>query len=386
MTRTPPAAARPVMPVLSSLERDFGDRGPLAGRRVAAALNVTPEAGGLVRVLVAGGARVTVVSSKTTTFDAGAAKEMTELGAEVWAAPVQQSAATARAVLTAAPDLVLDNGEFARLWSRTPQPPPVTGGTAHSRNAVKNLGALGGDLPFPLLSVFGSPLKAAVETAHGTGQAALRGLLDAGVLLAGKNVLVVGFGVTGRAVADYARGCHGRVAVAEVSPVAALRAVYEGHRLVPLDQGLPAADVVLTVTDSARVLTLERLRALKDGAVVGGIGHSREEIDRAALDGAATERRAGPGRITYLLDGKHLTLLEGPGHNHVFAGINPPEMMDVSLALHALCLAHLAGLGTTRLPRRLLPVPDAVDAEVARRKLTALGHDWPAAAEEGSTG
>ncbi|MEV0275876.1 NAD(P)-dependent oxidoreductase [Streptomyces sp. NPDC050610] len=366
------------MPVLRSLARDFGQRRPLAGSKVAAALNVTGEAAQLVRVLRAGGARVVVVSSKSTTFDPEAGREMAALGARVLDTPLQESDSGVREVLGFAPDLVVDNGELALLWSRTDGATPVLGGTAHSRNAVKKVTEAGGALPFPLFSVAASSLKSAVETAHGTGQAALLGVLDAGVQLAGKSVLVVGYGVTGRAVADYARGCHCRVEVAEVSPVAALRAVYEGHRLVPLDEALPAADVVITVTDARRVLSLERLRTLKDGAVLGGIGHCAEEIDRAALAMAATGRTAAPGRVDYVLDGKRLTLLEGPGGNHVYAGINPPEMMDISLALHALCLTHLAARPAPPdgLPPRLLPVPAEVEAEVARRKLAALGHDW----------
>ncbi|MFH8983799.1 NAD(P)-dependent oxidoreductase [Streptomyces varsoviensis] len=388
------------MPVLASLARDFERRRPLAGRRVAAALNVTGEAARLVRVLRAGGAHVVVVSSKSTTFDPAAGREMAALGARVLDTPLQESDSGVREVLDFGPDLVVDNGELALLWSRTDGAPAVLGGTAHSQNAVKKVTAAGGALPFPLFSVASAALKSAVETAHGTGQAALLGVLDAGVQLAGKSVLVVGYGVTGRAVADYARGCHCRVEVAEVSPVAALRAVYAGHRLVPLDSALPAADVVITVTDARGVLPLERLRALKDGAVVGGIGHSPEEIDRAALATAATARTTAPGRVEYVLDGKRLTLLEGPGGNHVYAGINPPEMMDISLALHALCLTHLAerpGPASASasaaasaperdpLPARLLPVPAEVEAEVARRKLAALGYDWPPAPDRAAS-
>ncbi|WP_428963130.1 NAD(P)-dependent oxidoreductase [Micromonospora fluostatini] len=353
------------MPVLARLAREFATDRPLAGRRVAAALNVTPEATALVRVLLAGAAEVLVVSSKPTTFDPAAAGAMGRLGARVLPGPD-----TAKEVLAFAPDLVVDNGSVAELWAAEPDPPAVVGGTVHSQHALGRV-RRAGRLPFPLYTVTESAVKTAVETAHGTGQAALRGLLDAGVQVAGKRVLVVGFGVTGRAVADYLRGCHARVAVAEVAPVPLLQAVHLGFEVVGLTAGLATADVVVTVTDAEQVLDLDHLRLLPDGAVLGGIGHAATEIDRAGLAAAADRVDPVPGGQRYRLAGRHLTLLAGAGGNHVFAGINPPELMDLSLALHALCLARLASTGPP--PAGLHPVPAEVDARVARTKLAVLG-------------
>jgi adenosylhomocysteinase len=358
------------MPVLAELTRRFAAAAPLARRRVAAAINITTEAVELVRVLLAGGARVLVVSSKATTFDPVAAGTMSNAGARVLSEPVPGNDATGEEILAFAPELLVDNGDLTALVLAEEGATAVLGGTVHSQNALGRVRRAVG-VPFPLLAVTESALKTTIETAHGTGQAAARGLMDAGVPLAGSRVLLLGFGVTGRAVADYLRGCHARVMVSEVAPVPLLQAVYLGFEAVPLRAGLAVADVVVSVTDAQRALTLADLRLLRDGAVVGGIGHTRTEIDRCGLGEAATVADPVPGGVRYLLDGRRLTVLEGSGGNHVFAGINPPELMDLSFALHALCLAALAA--DRRLPPGLGPVPADVDADVARLKLGVLG-------------
>ncbi|GLK99177.1 adenosylhomocysteinase [Dactylosporangium matsuzakiense] len=358
------------MPVLTELGRRFAAAPPLARRRVAAALNITAEAVELVRVLLAGGAQVLVVSSKATTFDPAAAEAMTTAGARVLTEPAPGNDAVGKEILAFAPELLLDNGDLTALVTAEDGPTAVLGGTVHSQHALSRV-RRGAPVPYPLLAVTESALKTAVETAHGTGQAAARGLMNAGVQLAGSRVLLLGFGVTGRAVADYLRGCHARVMVSEVAPVPLLQAVYLGFEAVPLRAGLAAADVVVSVTDARQALALADLRLLRDGAVVGGIGHTRTEIDRAGLRAAATTVARVPGGVRYDLGDRRLTVLEGPGGNHVFAGINPPELMDISFALHALSLTTLAT--GRRLPPGVGPVPADVDAEVARLKLDVLG-------------
>jgi adenosylhomocysteinase len=359
------------MPVLHSLAARFTARPPLVGRRVAALVNVTHEATTFVAALCAAGAQVVVVSSKDTTYDAGAAARMAADGARVWREPLHAGGTSAAGIVGFAPEFAVDNGDLAGLWQRRPGAPPVHGATIHSQNALKRVSGSADPLPFPVFSVAESPLKTMVETAHGTGQAAARGLMDNGVQLAGKRVLILGYGVTGRAVADYVRGCHARVAVTEVAPVPALQAVFNGYELVDLETGLASADVVLTITDAEHALTLDHLGRLRDGCVVGGIGHATTEIDRDGLARKADAVRRAPGQVRYRIDGRWLTVLEGPGGNHVFAGINPPEMIDISFALHALCLVWLAQ--DVSMPKRLQPVPAEVEAEVARIKLGALG-------------
>ena len=369
-TAAGPDAAGADMPVLALLTARFRTQRPLVGRRVAALVNVTAEAVAFVGALGAAGADLLIVSSKTTTYDARAAERMTERGARVLAEPVAVAGRAARELMGFAPELVLDNGDLTELYLRVHES-PVLGGTVHSHNALKRVSGSAAELPFPVLVVAQSPLKSAVETPYGTGQAAVRGVIDRGVQLAGKRVLVLGYGMAGRAVADFARGCHARVAVTETAPLAALQAVYHGYELVALADGLADADVVISVTDSDNALTLEHLSLLKDGAVVGGIGHSATEIDRAGLARVASEVLTEAGAVRYLIGGRWLSVLEGPGGNHVYAGINPPEMMDLSFALHALCLVWLAE--SPPLPRRLLPVPPEINAQVALAKLTSLG-------------
>jgi len=234
-----------------------------------------------------------------------------------------------------------------------------------------------GALAFPVIAASDTPAKRLVDNTHGTGQSVIDGLLRAsGILLAGKTVVVAGFGSCGTGIAECARSLGARVLITEVDPVRALDAVLRGFRVLTLSDAAPLGEVFITATGSAEVITAEHMAVMRDGAILANAGHFDVEIDVRALESLAVVTHTGvrPHVDAFELpDGRRLLLLaEGRVVNLVAAEGHPPEVMDLAFGIEALALAWLAG-NAEKLASDVHPVPPDIDAEAARLVLAALG-------------
>ena len=398
-----------MMPLLAALRARFGADKPFDGLTIAACLHVTAETGVFVRVLRAGGARVRLAASNPlSTQDDIAAALAARDGIEVFArAGVDRDTYyqhIALAVGAAAgggagagrnraggntagwaegPDLVLDDGGDLVSTLHTIAPRTVLdrvrGGCEGTTTGVLRLRRMAADttLAFPMIAASDTPVTRIVDNTHGTAQSVIDGLLRAsGVLLAGKTMVIAGFGACGAGIAESARALGARVVITEVDPVRALDAVLRGFRVLPIAEAAPLGEIFITATGSAEVITGEHLAVMRDGAVLANAGHFDVEIDVRALSGmaVAVETDVRPHADAYQLpDGRRLLLLaEGRVVNLVAAGGHPPEVMDLAFGIEALALSWLAE-NEDKLPPGVHRVPADIDAEAARLVLAPLG-------------
>jgi adenosylhomocysteinase len=376
------------MPLLRSLSRRFAAERPFDGMTVVACLHVTAETAVLARLLQVGGARVALAASNPlSTQDDIAAALAVRHGITVFArAGVDRRTYYEHIALAlgadSAPDLVIDDGgDLVNTLhtERTDVLSLVRGGCEGTTTGVLRLRRMAaeGALAFPVIAASDTPVKRLMDNTRGTGQSVIDGLLRAsGILLAGKTVVVAGFGSCGVGIAECARGLGARVVITEVDPVRALDAVLRGFRVLPLAEAAPLGEVFITATGSAGVIGAEHMAVMRDGAVLANAGHFDVEIDVRALEDLAVAVRADvrPHVDAYeLSDGRCLLLLaEGRVVNLVAAEGHPPEVMDLAFGIEALALAWLAG-NAEKLPADVHLVPADIDAEAARLVLAALG-------------
>jgi adenosylhomocysteinase len=372
------------MPVLRAVAEELARTRPLDGVRIAACLHVTTETANLCRALVAGGAELALCASNPlSTKDDVAAAIHDELGAAVFAVHGADRATFGRqldAALDIRPTLVVDDGAdlTARLHDgRRDLLGGVLGATEVTSTGVlraRNL-AREGTLAYPLLAVNDAATKHLFDNRYGTGQSTIDGILRAtNVLLAGKVLVVVGYGWCGHGVAARARGMGARVVVCEVDPVKALEAVMDGHQVLPIAEAARVGDVFVTVTGNRDAITLDHLKAMKPGAIVGNAGHFAVEVDVAGLRREATSAtEVRPNAVAYDLPGggRVVLLAEGRLVGQSCAEASPAEVMDLTFATQALAVAHLVAAGD--LGPGVHPVPAEIEQRVARHKLAALG-------------
>jgi adenosylhomocysteinase len=372
------------MPVLRSVRERFARERPLAGLPVAACLHVTAETANLARTLVAGGARLALCSANPlSTQDEVAAALVAHHDTEVRAVRGEGPdayAAHVAALVDAGPRVTLDDGADL-VWALHDRRPEmlgeVLGGTEETTTGLLRLRALeaAGRLGTPVLAVNEARTERAFNDRYGTGQSTLDGILrTTNLLLAGRTVVVLGYGWTGRGVALRARGAGASVVVCEVDPLPALEARMEGFEVMPSLAAAERGDVFITVTGGRGVLGAEHFARMKDGAVLANAGHFDVEIDLAALRAAAVAepREARPLVEQFDLGGRVVNLLAGGRVvNLAAAEGHPAAVMDISFAAQALCVEHLAR--GERLAAGVHPVPGAIDREVARLKLASLG-------------
>jgi adenosylhomocysteinase len=378
------------MPLLEALAARFRADRPFDGMTVAACLHVTAETAVLARTLRAGGAQVALAASNPlSTQDDIAAALAAGDGVAVFArAGVDRRTYYEHIALalgedgTPGPDLVIDDGgdlmnilhtQRANVLDR------VRGGCEGTTTGVLRLRRMAaeGALAFPVIAASDTPVKRLVDNTRGTGQSVIDGLLRAsGVMLAGKTVVVAGYGACGTGIAECARGLGARVLVTEVDPVRALDAVLRGFQVLTLAEAAPIGEVFITATGTAEVITAEHMAVMRDGAILANAGHFDVEIDVRALAEAAVKvtRDVRPHTDEYLLaDGRRLLLLaEGRVVNLVAAEGNPPQVMDVSFAGQALVLGWLAA-GETGLLPGVHAVPPEIDEQIARLTLESAG-------------
>jgi adenosylhomocysteinase len=382
------------MPVLRSIRERFGGERPLDGVTVGACLHVTSETANLVRTLKAGGAALALCApNPLSTQDDVAAALVADGDAEVHAVrgeDVDAWAARVAAVVAGEPQITLDDGAdlvSAIHAARADLLPDLLGGTEETTTGLVRLRALEADgtLACPVIAVNEAFTERAFNDRHGTGQSALDGIVRAtNLLLAGHTLVVLGYGWTGQGVALRAKGLGASVIVCEVDPLRALEARMDGFEVMPALAAAARGDIFVTVTGGRDVLSTPHFEHMKDGAVLANAGHFDVEIDIGALaDAAVAHREVRPLVEQYELEGgRRLNLLaQGRVVNLAAAEGHPAGVMDVSFALQALAAEYLVRARGT-LTRRVHPVPDALEREVARLKLASLGVEIDELTEE----
>jgi adenosylhomocysteinase len=373
------------MRVLAQIRERFEKEKPLAGVRIGACLHVTTETANLMRTLVAGGAEVALCASNPLSTQDDAAAALCEYeDIDVFAIKGEDNETYYRhinAVLDTHPQITMDDGMdlVATLHKeRQGQLPELIGGTEETTTGVIRLRAMHTDgvLAYPIVAVNDADTKHLFDNRFGTGQSTIDGILRAtNRLLAGRIVVVCGYGQCGRGVASRARGMGARVIVIEVDPLRALEAVMEGFEAMPLRGAARIGDVFVTVTGDTSVLRREHFDVMKDGAVLANSGHFDVEIDKVAL----AEMSEGVRRIREFVDeyrlpdGRRINLLgEGRLINLAAAEGHPAAVMDMSFANQALAVEWIVQRAKELQPQ-VYGVPQEIDREVAKLKLAAMG-------------
>lgn len=378
------------MPVLASIKERFTKERPLEGIRIAACLHVTTETANLLRTLAAGGAEVYACGSNPlSTQDDVAASLVRDEGIPTFAVKGESSEryyAHIDSVLDARPRITMDDGcdLVSRLHKDRPdQVKEVLAGTEETTTGVIRLRAMESDraLGYPIVAVNDASTKHMFDNRYGTGQSTIDGIVRAtNVLLAGKRMVVVGYGYCGKGVASRARGMGAQVIVCEVDPLRALEAVMDGFRVEPMDAAAREGEIFVTVTGDRDVLRREHFELMADGAILANSGHFDIEIDLSSLAELAgnNRRQVRPGVEEFLVPRDNgearrvLVIAEGRLVNLSAAEGHPAAVMDMSFANQALVAEWVVKHGGDLGPN-VLGVPEEIDSEVARLKLDSMG-------------
>jgi adenosylhomocysteinase len=373
------------MPVLRGIRNQFSDERPLAGLRVSACLHVTTETANLMRTLQLGGADIVLCASNPlSTQDDVAASLVSHFEIPVYAIKGEDNETYYKhlqAALDHQPHVTMDDGAdlVGELHkNRRELLDTIVGGTEETTTGVIRLKAMAkeGQLAFPVIAVNDALTKHMFDNRYGTGQSTLDGIIRAtNFLIAGKTVVVAGYGWCSRGIAMRADGLGGNVIVTEIDPLKALEAVMDGFRVMPMAEAARVGDIFVTSTGDINVIDRHHFEAMKSGAIVANSGHFNVEINIPGLeDLAGTPRRVRPFVDQYTLpDGRLINLLgEGRLINLAAAEGHPASVMDMSFANQALSAAYMVE-NAKQLENIVYSVPEEVDKEIARIKLAAMG-------------
>jgi len=372
------------MPVLQAIRARFEKERPLDGMRVAACLHVTTETANLLHTLKAGGAEVYACASNPLSTQDDVAAALDAAGIPTFAVKGEDNDTYYKhiaSVLDAHPTVTMDDGcdLVSTIHQERPeQVPEVLAGTEETTTGVIRLRAMENDgaLRYPIVAVNDADTKHFFDNRYGTGQSTIDGVIRAtNVLLAGKNIVVAGYGLCGKGVASRAKGMGAHVIVTEVDPLRALEAAMDGFQVLPMIDAARRGDIFITVTGDRDVLREEHFAAMKDSAILANSGHFDVEIDLSTLSRIAVERRpvrpfveefvlSDGRRIVVLAEGRLVNLSAAEGH--------PAAVMDMSFANQALSAEWLAK-HTGALEPRVYRVPAEIDREIARLKLETMG-------------
>ena len=376
------------MPVLRQIRGRFEKERPFDGVTLAACMHVTTETANLMRTLKAGGAELALCASNPlSTQDDTAAALVAEYGISVFARNAVDTKGYyehINSALDSRPDFVFDDGcDLVNTvhTTRTELLETVKAGCEETTTGVIRLRAMAADgaLKFPMVAVNDTDTKHMFDNRYGTGQSTVDAIFRAtNTLLAGKTVVVAGYGYCGKGVASRAKGMGANVVVTEIDPTKALDAAMEGFKVLPMAEAARIGDVFITVTGNRDVLRAEHFEVMKDGAIFCNSGHFDIEIDVKWLEDNAAAKNSKVRHQTdeYVLpDGRRLLLLaEGRLVNLGAAEGHPAAVMDMSFSDQALTAEWLASEAAS-LPPSVLEVPEAIDKEVARLKLASMGID-----------
>lgn len=372
------------MPVLERIRERFEEERPFDGVTVGFALHVEATTAMLIRTIQAGGGTVEVTGSNPLSTDDKVAAALAEKGANIytWRGETEEEYyRNLDRVLDREPDLIIDDG--ADLVSRAHEKggkviENLRGAAEETTTGVKRLEAMErkGDLEIPVVAVNDTPAKTLFDNRFGTGESTVNAIMSiTNSLMAGRNVVVVGYGYVGRGIALRARGLGSKVTVVETDPIKALEATMRGFQVSSMDEAAERGEIFITATGNLKVIRKEHLDKMKDGAMLCNSGHFNVEIDLEGLEELSVETRDAvedvreyemeDGRKLYVLAEGRLVNLAGErslGH--------PAEIMDMSFALQALTAEHLLEEG---LPVGVHDVPAEIDREVAELKLEEMG-------------
>lgn len=373
------------MPVLRAIRERFAIEKPLAGMRISACLHVTTETANLMHTLQVGGADVVLCASNPlSTQDDVAASLVSHFEIPVYAIKGENNDTYydhIRAALDFIPHITMDDGaDLVSTIHKTRREllDTIVGGTEETTTGVIRLRAMAKDgaLNFPVIAVNDSNTKHLFDNRYGTGQSTIDGVIRAtNVLLAGKNVVVAGYGWCSRGIASRAQGMGANVIVTEIDPLRALEAVMDGFRVMPMEQAAAVGDIFITATGDINVLDARHFAVMKHGAIMCNSGHFNAEINLKALRGmsAGEPRLVRPYVEEYVVNGKLLYILgEGRLINLAAAEGHPASVMDMSFANQALAAEYMLKNAASLKPD-VYVIPENIDKEIARLKLEAMG-------------
>ncbi|MFU0800332.1 MAG: adenosylhomocysteinase [Xylanivirga thermophila] len=375
---------RGYMPLLNHIEKEFIENKPLAGKKISVSVHLEAKTAYLCTVLAAGGAEVAVTGSNPLSTQDPIAAALAKGGLNVYAwhgATEEEYFSHLNKTLDFGPDIVIDDGgDLVNLLhtTRSDLANNVLGGSEETTTGVIRLRAREreGLLKFPMIAVNDAYCKYLFDNRYGTGQSVWDGIMrTTNLIVAGKNVVVAGYGWCGKGVAAKAKGLGGNVIVTEVDPIKAIEAVMDGFRVMSMDDAAAIGDIFITVTGCNKVITNRHFEKMKDGVLLANAGHFDVEIWKRDLDNMSISKKPmrhnidgyvmEDGRIINLLaEGRLVNLASGDGH--------PAEIMDMSFALQALSAKYIAE-NHDKLENRVYKVPEFIDKQVAEMKLKALG-------------
>ena len=389
------------MPLLDGLDKEFKASKPFKGLKVALSVHLEAKTAHLCEVLADGGAQMFITGSNPLSTQDDVAAALVHEGLNVYAvhgATPEEYESGIRRVIEAGPNIIIDDGGDLVNMIHENYPeliPGVIGGCEETTTGILRLQAMdkAGKLRFPMMLVNDAACKHFFDNRYGTGQSVWDGIdRTTNLIVAGKDVVVAGYGWCGKGVAMRAKGLGARVIVTEVDPIKAMEAVMDGFRVMSMKEAASVGDIFVTVTGCEDVITEEHFLLMKDGAICCNAGHFDCEVSVAALRKMAVSERvartniqeyllASGRRIYILAEGRLVNLAAGDGH--------PAEIMDMSFAIQALSAKYLAdkreilrplrqAQGADRLvspvePTMLHKVPESIDREVALRKLRSWG-------------
>lgn len=374
------------MPVLMTIRNEMSGKKPLKGLTVGMTLHVEAKTAALVRTLVAWGAKVAISGCNplSTKDEVVAALIKEGVDAYAWRGQSERDYyANINRVLDHRPDILIDDGADLISTTHTKRKELISkirGACEETTTGVNRLRAMAaaGELKFPVIAVNDTPAKRLFDNRFGTAESTLQGIMTAtNTLIAGKQIVVVGYGFVGRGIASRAKGLGAIVTVVEADPIRALEATMDGFRVARMSEVAGTGDIFITTTGSISVIRKEHMAKMKDGAILANAGHFNVEIDIKALEKLAVRKREiledveefqfRDGRRIYLLAEGRLVNLAGKrslGH--------PMEIMDMSFSLQALSVVHIAEHGRELEPK-VHDVPEEIDRKVAELKLRSLG-------------
>lgn len=382
------------MPVLQEVDKRFRKEQPLAGLKIGMALHTEAKTGMLAVTLANAGAEIRLAScNPLSTDDSVAAALREEFGLKVYAKKFESDEeyyANLNAVLDMKPDFVIDDGADLITMAHTTRREVlgnIKGGNEETTTGIVRLKAMAADkkLEFPVMDVNDSKMKYLFDNRYGTGQSVFDGWMNAtNLIVAGKRVVVAGYGWCGKGVAMRSKGLGALVTVTEVDPVKAIEARMDGFDVMPMSEAVKTADIVLTVTGCKDIVTKKDFMNMKDGCVLGNAGHFDNEISKKDLNELAVSKEQvrdfidcytlKDGRKFYLIgEGRLMNLAAGQGH--------PAEIMDTSFSTQAMAIVYMVE-NHDKLANEVIPVPDKIDNELARIKLATLGIEIDNLSEE----
>ncbi len=371
------------MPVLKSICEDFEKTQPFKGLKVTVSVHLEAKTGYLACVMKAGGADVYVTGSNVLSTQDDICAAMVKRGIEIFAwhgATEEEYAHHLDEVLKIGPQIIIDDGGdlVNMIHHRYPELiPNVIGGCEETTTGIIRDVAMdkAGELKFPMMMVNDAAMKHLFDNRYGTGQSAFDGInRTTNLVVAGKTVVVAGYGWCGKGVAMRAKGLGANVIVTEIDPVKAIEALMDGFRVMPMAEAAPLGDLFITVTGMRDVITMEHMLMMKDGTLLSNAGHFNVEVDVAALEREAVKKEEQRHNIMgyTLKNGKTLSLLgEGRLVNLACGDGHPAEIMDMSFAVQALSAEYLVKHKDDHLPM-INQVPEEIDNEIARRKLASM--------------